>query len=326
MAYPNPDSVQIPVTDLSVFPICLGTPLFGTGLTGAALDELFDRFIASGGNFFDTAHCYAFWREEPGAIGASERTLGRLIRTRGLEKSVVVATKGGHPSASPLYLRPDDFLSPAVLANDVRDSLDRLGLPQLDLFLLHRDDPRVPVDEIMDALAGLATRGLIRYAGASNWTSKRIAAANDCAHRLGLPAFVISSPAWNLAHRSTDASPDPTMRELTAEDEAWHRESLLPVMCYNSSAGGWFASGGKSGFCDNPVSRARLARCEELGRALGASGGQVALAWLMAQPFPVFPIIGTTNPLHLTEFLGSTALHLTAEQARWLRDGPSGRD
>ena len=306
--------ICIPGTSLSVFPVCLGTPGFGTAQTGLALEALFDRFIAGGGNFFDTAHCYAVWSPEPDAAGASERTLGRLVRSRGLEKAVVIETKGGHPSLPPRYTRPDRFLSPEVLASDVRESLDRLGLARLDLFLLHRDDPRVPVDEIMDALAELTAGGLIRHA-------KRIALANECARRRGHPPFVVSSPSWNLAQRNEGTMFDPTMRDLDSADEAWHCESLLPVMGYNGSAGGFFASGGKPGSYDNPVSRARLARCEELARSLTATPGQVALAWLMAQPFPVFPIIGTGQPAHLEEALGAVKLRVTPDQARWLRYG-----
>ena len=311
----------IPGTSLSVSPLCLGTPHFGTTLTGAALDALFDSFIAGGGNFFDTAHCYAVWRNEPNAIGASERTLGQLVRDRHLEKKVVIATKGGHPAILPKYPRPDRFLSPEVLAADVRDSLERLGLERLDLFLLHRDDPRVPVDEIIDALAGLMTSGRIRYAGASNWTAERLAAANDYARRSGRPPFVISSPSWNLAQRNPGTIYDPTMRVMTDEDVAWHHKSLLPVMCYNGSAGGWFDSAGQGPY-DNPVSRARLARCLELGRTLNATAGQVALAWLIAQPFPVFPIIGTSKSSRLTEALAASRLRLSPEQVQWLQGSP----
>jgi len=314
--------ITIPGTGLSVSPLCLGAPDFGTKLKGAPLDTLFDSFIAGGGNFFDTAHCYAVWRDEPDALGASERTLGQLVRSRNLESHVVIATKGGHPAMLPKYPRADRFLAPEVLVSDARDSLGRLKMEKLDLFLLHRDDPRVPAGEIVDALAELVASGLIRHAGASNWTANRIAAANDYARRHGLPPFVISSPSWNLAKRNEGAFFDPTMRELTAEDEAWHRESLLPVMCYNGSAGGWFASAGNHGACDNPVSRARRARCDELGRTLNATATQIALAWLSSHPFPVFPIVGTSQPSHLEEALAAAQIRLTPEQARWLRDGP----
>ena len=92
-------------------------------------------------------------------------------------------------------------------------------------------------------------------------------------------------------------------------------------MCYNGSAGGWFDSAGQGPY-DNPVSRARLARCLELGRTLNATAGQVALAWLIAQPFPVFPIIGTSKPSRLTEALAASRLRLSPEQVQWLQGGP----
>ena len=311
----------LPGTQLSVSRICLGTPGFGTDLTGRRLDVLFDTFIEQGGNFFDTAHCYAFWHPLVAASGTSERMLGHLIRTRGLEKSVVVATKGGHPAAGPKYPRPDQYLSPEVLLSDVRESLDRLGFAQLDLFLLHRDDPRVPVDEIMDALHRLVHSGLVKHVGASNWSGIRMAEANQSALLRGETPLVISSSAWNLALRNEGTRPDPTMREVDQEDEIWHRESQIPLMCYNSTASGWFARGGEPGACENQVNRARLARCTELAGRLKVTPGQIALAWLMAQPFPVIPITGTSNADHLKEAIGASQVKITPDQARWLREG-----
>ena len=115
----------IPNTDTEVSALCLGAGGFGTILRGDAVDRLVADFLVAGGDFFDTAHCYAFW--EPEGAGASERELGACLRRLGAWDDVVVATKGGHPDAGERYRRPDAYLAPEVIASDLDDSLDRLG-------------------------------------------------------------------------------------------------------------------------------------------------------------------------------------------------------
>ena len=110
---------------------------------------------------------------------------------------------------------------------------------------------------------------------------------------------------------------------LEEPDREWHRRTGLPVVPYTSTAGGYFASGGQSAKAafDNETSRARLDRAGTLAKELGVTPGQVALAWLMHQDFPVFPIVGARNRDHLREDLGAAQVRLTPEQVRWLERG-----
>jgi aryl-alcohol dehydrogenase-like predicted oxidoreductase len=310
---------RLPSTNLEVSPLCLGVLPFGTIIRGGDMYRLYDTFREAGGNFFDTAHCYCFWIKR--GHGASERALGECIRGAGDRAEVVVATKGGHPAVPPQYPRPDWYQAPEVIARDVQDSLERLGVEQIDLYYLHRDDLRLPVGEIIGALNEQIASGRVRYLGASNWSTARIAEANAYAAKHGLLGFVASEPHWNLAVRHQ--MPDPTMRLFNDEDEHWHARHLLPVVPYTPTAGGYFASNGeraKDAF-ENPASRARLMRARELAKRLEVTPNQVALAWLMSHPFPVVPILGTTKVDHLMDGLGAADVRLTAEQVRWLRDG-----
>lgn len=308
--------LQLPGTDLSVSALCYGAMGHGT-LTDAELrDRLFGLYREAGGNFFDTAHCYSFW--VPGGLGASERVLGETVRRADCRDEVIIATKGGHPAAGAAYPRPDRYISPETIASDLDDSLARLGLEVVDLYYLHRDDPRLPAGEIIEMLHGEVQRGRIRYPAASNWTAARIAEANAHAAAHGLAGFVASQPRWNLAQDNPGG--DPTMRTLTPEDAAWHRESGLAVTPYTPTAAGYFAGRQVAAF-DNPVSQARRERARQLAAELGGTPNQVALAWLLHQPFPVVPIIGTVHPEHLTDALGSVKLALTPEQVQWLETG-----
>src|SRR5262249_49753406 len=145
--------------------------------------RLYDTFREAGENLFDSAHVYAFWL--PGGSGASERALGEIVRRRGDRANVVLATKGGHPHMKGGYERPERYLSPEVIAGDIAESRGRLGVEAIDLYFLHRDDLRVPVSEIMDALEEHIAAGRVREIGASNWTTARIEEANRYAAARG---------------------------------------------------------------------------------------------------------------------------------------------
>ena len=308
---------RIAGTELALAAVCQSAAPFGTTVCGAAMDRLYDAYREAGGNFFDTAHCYCFWIE--GGNGASERALGACLRRRGDRSQVVIGTKGGHPAIPPHYPHPAAYLAPETIATDIQESLERLGVDQIDLYYLHRDDPRVPVSEIMDTLNAEVIRGRIRYLAASNWGTARIAAANAYAAGRGQPGFVVSQPQWNLAQ--PNPSGDPTMRFVNAEDEAWHTRHQLPVVAYTPTAGGYFACQGDltGRQFDNPVSRVRHHRAQQLATELGVTANQIALAWLQSQPFPVIPILGTTKFDHQADAIASTKIQLTAEQVRWLR-------
>jgi aryl-alcohol dehydrogenase-like predicted oxidoreductase len=317
-------SSPLPGTDLILAPICCGTGHFGSEVRGADLDLLIGIYRDAGGNFFDTAHCYAFWT--PYGAGCSECALADYVQRNG-KGNLVIATKGGHPGVAG-YRTVAHWLSPERIAADIDDSLGRLRIETIDLFWLHRDDTRLAVGEIVETLNAEVKRGRIRWLGASNWRPARIAEANAYAAAHGLRGFVASQPEWSLG-RKNKANPDPrtdpshgdVMLFLEEADQAWHRQSRLPVIPYSSTAGGYFDGQGQKaqGAFDNPVSRERLARAQTLATELAATPTQVALAWLLHQEFPVFPIIGPRNPEHLREDLGAASVRLTREQVRWLQ-------
>jgi aryl-alcohol dehydrogenase-like predicted oxidoreductase len=293
---------------------------FGSRVKGAEMERLFATFREAGGNFFDTAHCYAFWQEE--GAGCSERALGACLRRFGGREEIVIGTKGGHPAMGPRYSRPDRYLAPEVIAADVAESLERLGVDTIDLYYLHRDDVRVPVGEIVGALNREVESGRVRYLGASNWSVARIQEANDDAAARGLQGFVASQPQWSLGEPNWRPEPGPTMRFVTDEDRAWYAAHSLAVIPYSSTSTGYFATAGERGKdYQNPTNEARLRRAQRLASDLGGTPNQIALAYLMHQGFLVVPVIGTVSPEHLQDALGAVQIPLTPEQVRWLREG-----
>ena len=138
---------QLGGTALVVSEICYGGGGFGSARRGAELEALLKLYRDAGGNFLDTAHCYAFWLPE--GAGCSECALGDYLRRNG-KGDLVIGTKGGHTGA-PGYRTTDAWLAPGRVAADIDDSLGRLGFDTLDFFWLHRDDTRLPVGEIVAA-------------------------------------------------------------------------------------------------------------------------------------------------------------------------------
>ncbi|MFC1451719.1 aldo/keto reductase [Verrucomicrobiota bacterium] len=324
-------SRTIPHTDFSVFPIVLGTALFGSAIPKKEAFELLDAYAEAGGNFLDTAHIYAAWL--PGGEGMSERTVGRWIRLRQARKGIILATKGAHSELA----TGESHMNRAALNRHLAESLERLQVDHVDLYWLHRDDPAVPAGEILDWLEELLSQGLVRAVGCSNWTWRRIEEARSYAQRLGRRGFCASQIGWSLA-AVDPAGPGPAgMLFMDPETLAYHERTRFPVLAYSAQASGFFSGRYRRDMkpedrkpnvrpwvLERYGSRAnfeRLARVEEMAASMGVSANQVALAWLLSRPLPVFPVIGPGTYAQLKDSLGALSVTLTQEQSDFLWHG-----
>jgi len=275
--------------------------------------DLLDQFAALGGNAVDTAHIYG--------RGESERALGRWLAQRGNRDQMVIITKGAHPA-------PDwtPRLTPAAIAADLAESLERLGTT-IDLYLLHRDDPAMPVGPIVECLNEHLAAGRIRAMGASNWTPERIQEANEYAAARGLAGFAASSPNLALAVPNKPHWPGTVSIAGDRAALAWYRARQFPVLAWSSQAGGFFSGRFSPDrpeaprmvqVYDSPGNWERLRRARELAAARGCTPVQVALAWVLHQPFPIFALIGPHSVAELQDSAGALAVHLTPEETAWL--------
>ncbi|MFD0674150.1 aldo/keto reductase [Cohnella sp. GCM10027633] len=319
---------HIPGTTLQPSVIGLGTADFGTALDRERSFGLLDRYIELGGTLIDTAHVYGDWAE--GGTGASERTVGSWLRERGgMRDRIVLSTKGAHP---PLNEMSRPRLDEEAIRSDLFDSLERLQTDRIDLYWLHRDDPARSVEAIMESLHEHVIAGRIRYVGASNWTPERIEAANRYAAANGLTPFIGSQPHWNLASLNPVLPPDNAAIDDREQD--WYADSGVAVFAYSAQASGFFGgkydrnrqpSGGRSSIAlamyANDTSYDRLERARELAAALGVSSSQVALAYLVSQPFPVYALIGPNKLEHLEDSCQAGDLVLTPRQLAYLKSG-----
>jgi len=308
---------------LEVTELCFGCMQLGSRATGETVDALLDAYRDAGGNFLDTAHCYCFW--VAGGGGISERLVGDYLRRNDCRDEMVIATKGAHPPV-PGYRAVEQYMTPGRLAADIDDSLGRMRIDTIDLYWLHRDDPRVAVGDILQMLQAEVKRGRIRAFGGSNWTAERLDQANAYAEEHGIDGFVASQPRWSLLQHeamSSEKRLEPgVLLHVDEQDRRRHAASQLPIICYGPTGNGFFANEGRAP--EKYISDENTARAEravKLARQLHATPNQVALAWLRAQPFPVMPILGTADVDHLTDALGAVDLALTEQQVDELENG-----
>lgn len=291
--------------------LCLGGGELGGSIDRAHSFAILDRFLEAGGNFLDTAWVY-------GAEGASERTIGAWMTSRGARERVVLATKGGHPA-------PDGHirLAPDELREDIAESLRRLQTEVIDLYWLHRDDPNRPVGEIMATLGELRDAGQARYFGASNWLPARIHAANAFARANDLPAFIADQTLWNAACLCGLPYGDPTVGYMSQERRAFHETSGMAMTPFQPQAYGYFQrleagtleemNRGFRGFYDESGTRARFAVMREIERETGLSISQIVLAYLTSQPIPTAPILGFKRLEQVEDSLRAADVRLTAD-------------
>jgi aryl-alcohol dehydrogenase-like predicted oxidoreductase len=314
-------TLVIPNTGLAPTQICLGTGSFGGSLSQADSFAMLDAFYARGGRFLDTAHIYSDWI--PGTKSMSEKTLGWWFRSSGLRDKIIIATKGAHPLLSSMHI---SRMSPADLHTDVTESLDFLQTDRIDLYWLHRDAPALPVAEIIEPLNEHVRAGRLRCLGCSNWHISRIREANAYAAARGLQGFVANQPMWSLAVPDLANWPDQTLVAMDAAGVAFHRETQIAAIPYSSQAHGYYTKldAGKTladstrKLYDNETSRSRLPRAQELAKKYGVGVTEIALAYLMAHPFPVFPIIGCHTIAQLDDSLKVFHVTLTPDDVAYL--------
>ena len=237
--------------------------------------RVFRRALELGVDFFDTAISYG--------AGHSEMLIAELLRP--YPAGLFIATKGGLLKTGPGALHRDG--SPANMRKSCEASLGHLGIDAIDLYQLHAVDPEVPLEETVGAMAELKREGKIRRIGLCNVTVEQIRAAQ------GIAPIESVQNKYNLDARESQAVLDYCASE---------RIAFIP----------WGPLGAHAFAQKAPLADAG-SRLEGVAARLGATPGQVALAWLLARGPHVIPIPGTTSVEHLEENVAARSLVLTPD-------------
>lgn len=315
--------IQLGQTALEVSAVCMGSVPFGSSTPDEKAFALMDRFAELGGNFMDTARIYADWL--PGEKQASEKCIGRWLKSRRMQDQMIVATKGGHMPLG--QLKPT--LSEAEIRPQVEESLRNLGLEQLPVYYLHRDDAEMTVEDIMDPLLAMQKEGKIRYLACSNWREDRIAQANAYAQAHGGEGFVTVSNRWSMARCIEGSGGDDTLVDMNDALYRFHCETGIPSTPFTSQAQGYLSklAAGKPvtgyhkacyGLTENEGIAQRAAR---LAQEKGMTVAQVSQCYFYVQPFCVVPVAAFSTIEQLEEAVAATEMSLTAKELHWVMTG-----
>jgi aryl-alcohol dehydrogenase-like predicted oxidoreductase len=315
------DYVKLGNTGLDVSPICLGCMSFGTAegwvhnpwsLNEEDSRTIIKRALDLGINFFDTANVYAH--------GNSEEILGGAIKEYANRDEVVIATKvfgtmGKGPNGG--------GLSRKHILSQVDQSLKRLGLDYIDLYIIHRWDYSTPIEETVEALHDIVKAGKVRYLGASAMYAWQFQKALHVAERHGWTRFVSMQNHYNLIYREEERE----MMPLCIEEG-------IAVTPYSPLASGRLArdvSESSQRLETDPIAKQKydatadsdrrvIERVAEVAERYGVPRAHVSLAWMLQKAAVVAPVIGATKMSHLESAVGALSVKLTAEDMAYLEE------
>ncbi len=308
-------------TGMQVSRLCLGMMTYGSKqwrqwvLEESEARPFMKRALDAGINLFDTADVYSH--------GASETILGNLLKAFGVKReTVVVATKVFNPMSND----PNDRgLSRKHILESIDRSLRRLQLDYVDLYQIHRWDPNTSIEETMEALHDVVRAGKARYIGASSMYAWQFVKAQYTADLHGWTRFVSMQNHYNLIYREEEREMIPCCIDQGV--------ALIP---WSPMARGFFSGNHRKGDWGDTV-RARsddyaqsmyyreedftvAARVQEVAKARGVSGSQIALAWVLSKPYVTAPIVGASRMEHLEESLAALDIHLSADEVGRLEE------
>lgn len=296
-------------SELQIAPLVLGGNVFGWTADRETSFAILDAFLEAGFNAIDTADVYN--RYAPGLQGGeSETIIGEWMKDRGVRERVVIITKGGLPMGEGMEGLGRNYLPRACEA-----SLERLQTDYIDVYMSHRSDPSVPIEETLEIYRELIDAGKVRVAGCSNYSAAELETALAAADG-GRARYEVLEPHYNLVARDEYEG---ALEDLCTQ----HRMGVIP---YFALAAGFLT--GKYRTKQDLAGRARagtvsayfnernlqlLGKLDTVAARHGASTAQVALAWLMARPSVTAPIVSATSVDQLLDILRSVDLELTPE-------------
>lgn len=321
-------------TDLDVSVICLGTMTWGEQNTEAEAHEQLDYALDQGVNFLDTAEMYPV-PPKPETQGRTEAYIGSWLKARGNRDKVILATKVSGRDGPGAHIRqPTSRLNKAQIHQAIDDSLRRLGTDYVDLYQVHWPErptnafgvaeyrhvdvpDLIPIEETLDALAGLVKAGKVRYLGVSNESPWGVMRYLEAADRLGLPHIVSIQNAYSLVNRLFEIG----------HAEIAHREGV-ELLAYSPLGMGLLTGkyfGGARPANARLTMFSRFIRYSSAGaqvaadayvtlaREHGLDPAQMALAFVNSRPFLGANIIGATTMEQLKADIGSIDLDLSPE-------------
>jgi aryl-alcohol dehydrogenase (NADP+) len=305
---------------MKVSRLCLGCMTYGSKkwrewvLEEEESRPFFRRAVEAGVNFFDTADMYS--------DGVSEEITGRALKELLPRDRVIIATKVYNAMGDDPNQRG---LSRKHIHHAIDSSLRRLGTDYVDLYQIHRFDYDTPIDETLRALEDVVRAGKALYIGASSMHAYQFAKMLKTSESMGISRFVSMQNHYNLVYREEERE----MMRLC-------REEGIGVIPWSPLARGFLAGNRRAqaqGFGDTVRAKTDdyakemyyqasdfqvVDRVTEIAKRRGIPNAQVALAWVLAQPGVMAPIVGASKMQHLEDALAALSVKLDAEELKAL--------
>jgi len=292
---------------VTVSRLCLGAMMFGGPTDAPASARIIDAARDAGCNFLDTADVYS--------RGASEEVVGAALA--GTRNHWVLATKLGNPMGPGTN---EKGLSRAWMNRAVEGSLKRLGVDQIDLLYLHREDHDTPLEVTVAALSDLIRAGKIRAFGLSNFRAWRIAAICEACDRLGVDRPVASQPLYHALNRLVEVEVLPVCAHYGLGVVSYS-PLARGVLTAKYAPGSAPAPDTRAGRGDkrmleaewHPQSIALAKRLAEYAAGRGVSAAHLAIQWVLRNPLITAAVVGPRTEAHLTDYVAALDCAFTAE-------------
>jgi aryl-alcohol dehydrogenase-like predicted oxidoreductase len=310
--------VNLGTSGLRVSRVCLGMMGFGNNsdrpwvIDEDAAEPIVRAAVEGGVTFFDTADAYS--------AGASEVATGKLVSKYLTRDEAVIATKVFMP------VTPGENgagLSRKHILSGIDASLSRLGLDYVDLYQIHRWDPRTPIEETMGALHEVVQSGKARYLGASSMFSWQFAKAQFVAEKNGWTKFVSMQNHYNLIYREEEREMMPLCLDQGVGVIPWS-PLARGILAGNRTRSGerHTTRSSTDSFTDylyeQPTDFDVVEAAQQVAAARQVPTAQVALAWLLSKPGVTAPIVGSTKLAHLVDALAAEELTLSDDEVATL--------
>lgn len=310
--------VQLGNSDLKVSKVCLGCMGFGKSAQGMhswtlpedESREIIKYALEQGINFFDTAMAYQG--------GTSEEFLGRAIKDFARREDVVIATKFTN--------RTKEEIEAGISAKEhilkcLDESLKRLQMDYVDLYIYHSWDSNTPIEEVLEALNETVESGKVKYIGISNCYAWQLAKANAIAREHGWPQFVSVQGHYNLIFREEEREMSPLCEEeniamtpysaLASGRLAKHPGEDSKRMSEDAYAKGKYDA-------TKDADLIIIRRVEELAEKRQVSMTEISLAWLMSKV--TSPVVGATKKHHIDGAVKAVELELNEQEINYLEE------
>lgn len=294
--------------ELNIGNIVLGTNFKKEVMDSHNVENILNTFIEIGGVCLDTARSYCY--------GTSEIYIGRWLKKNNFREKIIISTKAGHPGHE-----NKSRLSKEEIEFDLHLSLKALKTDYIDIFWLHRDNPNVSVDVIIDFMNSFIKDGKIKMFGASNWKFDRIQKANEYAKKTNQLGISCSQIQWSVGIPTQNIYGDYGMQNMDAGEYSNYKASKFPLFAYSSQSKGYFyymknerKLGYRQQCFDTEKNRETYKKLQYIANKYDVPLTYPILSFIISSPLNAIPIIGCRSTSDLLDSFSAISFILQEEE------------